>query len=208
MVFVTAEPISNFVRAAKKIDLEILIEFDLGGDYEFSDDFIFEDDQNPKPTLYATIPTFDILQKIVRLWKQYSQGNNAEYGYTAWWKLFDLLSELRVWGFEDRLTPENCRELEDRLLDNDDEVFLELEYWPEIRGQVFTQWRQISEFKVTELGRRVIDRSSIQDGNFQYEALLVGLSSKVVRELIQNPSVPDSLAIQDGIKFILPQTIG
>jgi len=209
LVFVTAEPISNFIQAARKIDLKILLEFDLGEDYEFSDELIFQVGEKPKPTLYATIPTSEILQEIIRLWKRYNQNKDADTGYTPWWKLFDLLSELRAWGPNDRLTQESCRELEARLPENnDDEVVLELECWPEIRKHIASQWRQDSEIKVVEMGGRIIDRSSIHDGSFEYEALLVGLPAKLVRQLIQNPSMPDSLATLDGIKFILPQTLG
>ena len=208
LVFVTAAPINNFARAAQRVNLGVYLEFELGNDYELPDGLISKDQKGVNPTLYATMPTLDSLRKLLRLWRRYEKGNDPEYGYTPWWDLFDLLAKLRPWGPEDRLTPESRRELEDRLpIDDDDEVRIELEHWPYESASSPEQWRRFSEVRIEEIGGRIIDRSSIHEGSFHYEALLVGLSASQVREMISDPSAPDGLATLEGIQFILPQTI-
>ena len=208
LVFVTAAPINNFARAAQRVNLGVHLEFELGDDYELPDGLISENQDRVNPTLYATMPTLDSLRKLLRLWGKYEKGNDAEYGYTPWWDLFGMLAELRSWGPEDRLTLESRLELEARLpLDDGDEVRIEVEHWPNESEFSPEQWRRNSEVKIEEMDGRIIHQSSIHEGSFHYEALLVGLSARQVREMISDPSAPDSLATLDGIQFILPQTI-
>ncbi len=209
LVFVTKGPINNFMRAAKRINLEILMEFELGINYELPSDLISYDQLGVNPTLYASMPSLNTLREILHLWRRYEKGDNAEYGFTPWWNLFDTLAELRAWGPEDRLTAENCLELKNRLpLDDDDEeIRIELEYWPNKNESVPVQWRRKTELRIIEMDGRIIDRSSIHEGSFHYEALLVSLSARYVREMINEPSAPDSLATLDGLQFIVPQTI-
>ncbi len=154
------------------------------------------------------MPTLDTLQELLRLWRKYEKGVAAERGYTPWWNLFGMLAELCAWSAEDRLTVESRQELEDRLpFDDEDEVRIELEHWPNESESSPEQWRRNTEVKIEEMGGRVIDYSSIHEANFHYEALLVSLSAREVREMIREPSAHGSLATLDGIQFILPQTI-
>ena len=208
LVFVTKGPIDNFARAAKRVNLEVLLEFELGVKYHLPDDMVSQDQDRVNPTLYATMPTLDTFRELLRLWRRYVKGNNAEYGYKSWWDLFGTLAELRSWGPEDRLTADSRRELENRLpFDDDEEVRIELEHWPNESEPIPEQWRRNTELRISEMGGRIIDRSSIHEGSFHYEALLVGLSARQVREMISEPSALGSLATLDGIQFIVPQTI-
>lgn len=169
LVFVTKGPINNFVSAASLIGLEVLSESELGDDYELPDDLIALDEDRVKPTLYATMPTLDTFRKFLRLWRKYQREDRAESGYAPWWNLFDLLVDLRAWGPNDRLTAEDCLELENRLpFDDDKEVQVELEHWPTKRKDLQEQWRQRTEARIKELGGRIIDRSSIHEGSFHY----------------------------------------
>ena len=54
---------------------------------------------------------------------------------------------------------------------------------------------------------RIIDRSTILEENFVYDAMLVGLAAAAVRQMIENPSAPDGLATLDGLQFVLPQSM-
>lgn len=208
LVFVTAAPISRFARAAELVGLEILSQSELEDSYTLPDDLIIDGQDRVKPTLYATMPTLEALRKLIRLWRKYETNFDAEHGYKPWWNLFDLLADLRVWGPEDRLTAENSLELENRLpLDDEEEVLFEIEHWPTGREDLRKQWRQATEAKIREMDGRIIDRSSIHEGNFHYEALLAGLAARHVREMISMPSVPEGLVTLDGIQFVLPQTI-
>ena len=209
LVFVTAAPINDFAHAANLVDLEILSEFDLNDTEQIPRYLISQNGGNINPKLYATMPTSDTFRNLLSLWHRYERGERAERGYSAWWHLFDLLAELRAWGPKDRLTAENCLELENRLpLDDDDgEVKIEIEHWPTENRDLREQWRKNTKAQVKEMGGRIIHQSSIHEENFHYEALLIGLSARQVREMIKEPSAISGLAMLDGIQFILPQTI-
>ena len=208
LVFVTAVPINNFASAARRVNLEVLSEFELGKEYVLPDDLISQGQDQVNPTLYATMPTLDAFHIILRLWHRYQGGNEAEHGYAPWWHLFNLLGDLRAWGPEDRLTAQNGLELKNRLpFDDDEEVPVELEYWPTGSENLREQWRQDTEARIKKMGGRIIDRSSIHEESFHYEALLVGLAARFVREMINKPSALGGVATLDGIQFVLPQTI-
>ena len=208
LVFVTAVPIGDFARAARLVGLEVLSEIELDEDYDLPDDLIAERPGAVSPTLYATMPTQDAFNQLLRFWRKYQADLDAEQDYAPWWRLFDMLAELRPWGPEDRLSADNSTELENRLpFDDDAEVRLELEHWSTQNLEKLRQWRRETEAKVASLGGRIIDRSAIHEGSFIYDALLVGLPAGIVRDMLDNPSAPDGLATLDGLQFVLPQTI-
>jgi len=200
LVFVTVVPISDFVRVARLVGLEVIGEFELDNEYELPDGLIVENPNAVRPTLYATLPTLETLEILLRLWRAYQHGTEAETGYAPWWQLFNMLSELRTWGPRDRLSPDSLTTIEDRLLLNDDEeVRIELEIWPTRDGVKRNRWRRESEARIAAIGGRIIDRSSIIEDGFVYEALLVGLSAATLRAFLQNPSAPEGLATLDGL---------
>ena len=208
LVFVSAVRISDFARAARLVGLEVLSEIELDDDYRLPDDLIAERPEAVSPALYTTMPTQDALNRLLRLWRSYQAGRAAEHGYAPWWRLFNLLAELRPWGPEDRLSADDRRELEDRLpFDDDVEVRLELEHWPTRNRNKLARWRRDTEAKVDAFGGRIIDRSTILEENFVYDAMLVGLAAAAVREMIENPSAPEGLATLDGLQFVLPQSM-
>ena len=208
LVFVTAGPISNFVRAAGRVNLEVLSELELADDYELINDHISQNQGSANPTLYATMPTLDTLRELLSLWRRYEKVEKAPHGYTPWWDLFEMLAELRVWGPRDRLTAKNGLELENNLpFDDEEEVAIELEHWPTRREDLRNGWRQKTEARIQEMGGRIIDRSSIHESSFHYEGLLVGLAARHVRQMIQDPSGLGCITTLEGIQFVLPQTI-
>ena len=208
LVFITAVPIGDFARAARLVGLEVLSEIELEEDYDLPDDLITKNPRAVAPTLYTSMPTQDTFKRLLRLWRKYQAGNDAERDYAPWWRLFDLLAELRPWGPEDRLSADSRAELENRIpFDDEAEVRLELEHWP-IRDQdKLGQWWRETEAKIVALGGRIIDRSTIHEGSFVYDAMLVGLAAAIVRDMIDNPSAPEGLATLDGLQFVVPQSI-
>ena len=209
LVFVTVVSIADFARAAKSVGLEVLSEIELEAEYALPDDLMpVEYTGSVSPTLYTTMPTQDALNRLLRLWRGYQQKHKPEHGCGPWWRLFDMLAELRPWGLEDRLSAGNRIEFENRLpLDDEAEVRLELEHWPTHDQAKLFLWRRETEAKVAGLAGRVIDRSAIHEGNFAYDAMLVGLAASHVREMLNDPAAPDGLATLDGLQFVLPQTI-
>ena len=208
LVFVTAVPIADFVRTAGLVGLEVLAEFDLDKDYELDEGLIVEHREMASPTLYATMPTLESFQHLLRLWHAYQRGRQLDTGYAPWRRLFDMLDDLRAWGPEDRLSADACAELEARLpIDGTVEVRLELEVWPTRSRELRERRRREAERRVEALGGRVVSRSSIEEEGFVYEALLVALSADAVRQMLEEPSAPEGLAILDGLQFVLPQVV-
>ena len=208
LVFVTAVPITNFVRAARLVGLEVLAELDLDEDYALDEELIVEHRNMVSPTLYATMPTRESFETLLRLWRAYQQGERPDDGYAPWQQLFEMLDDVRAWGPEDRLSAGARAELEERLAgDGAAEVRLELEVWPTRSGELRERWRREAGQRVAALGGRVVSRSSIEEEGFVYEALLVALSAGAVREMMADPSAPDGLATLHGLQFVLPQVV-
>ena len=111
LVFVTAVPIGDFARAARLVGLEVLSEIELDDDYDLPDDLIADHPGAVSPTLYATMPTQEAFDRLLRLWRRYQEDRDAERGFAPWWRLFDMLAELRPWGPEDRLSAADRTEL-------------------------------------------------------------------------------------------------
>lgn len=210
LVFVTAGNIQNFAKAAKNIGLEVFLEDELEDTDDFPDGFEPPaGSEQISRMLYATMPTITVFEKISSLWSAYQSGQSAPTGATPWWTAFDLLIELRPWGPEDRLSESARNVIEDRLpFDDEEEVYIELEIWPASNNAKRMAWREEAEVRVNDLGGRIIDRSSIVENSFVYEALLVGLPAYAVRQMLDNPWDDSSLATIQGVQFVLPQTIG
>ena len=100
LVFVTAVPISNFVRAARRVGLEVLAELDLDEDYALDEELLVERREMASPMLYATMPTRESFERLLGLWRAYQRGERPEEGYAPWRRLFEMLDDLRAWGPE------------------------------------------------------------------------------------------------------------
>lgn len=208
LVFETIVPIANFKRAADSINLEVLIESDLDDDYEVREDLVDDYIENASPTLYATMPSSQHLEEILKLWRSYQNNEKAARGRAPWYNMFSMLSDLRIWGPKDRLTANAEAELIARLPDDDEEaVRLELEVWPTANAGQRIQWQLDIRARVGALGGRVISTSSVDEHGFIYEAALVEVPAGAVRSMIMDPNLPDGLATIEGLQFVLPQTI-
>lgn len=210
LVFITAGSVQNFARAAEAVGLEVFAETKLEELAQFPDGFVPAGDDHDLPrTLYATMPTLEFFRRILTLWRSHQQGDEPPWGAGPWWAVFDLLLELRPWGPEDRLTEHARSVIEDRLpFDENTEVLIELEIWPTANVELRTSWTRETEQRIAALNGRVVDRSSISEAGFVYEAILAGLPVSAVRSMLHNPSSLEGLATLEGIQFILPQMIG
>lgn len=209
LVFVTAGSVQNFARAASGIGLELFSELDLEALPEFPEGFEPPgDEKHLSRTLYATMPTLSVLHELLRLWAAYKDGDSFPRGDTPWRNAFDQLLEIRCWGPQDRLTESAALIIQDRLPDDDEELPLEIEIWPTANSQQRADWRAEVEQRVTNLGGHILDRSSISQIGFSYEAILASLPGPAIRSLLADPSNTQGLAVLEGIQLILPQTIG
>ncbi len=210
LVFITAGSVQNFARAAQAVGLEVFAETELEEIEDFPEGFEPPGDaETLSRTLYATMPTLESFRRILALWNVHQRGERAPQGAGPWWMVFDLLLELRPWGPEDRLTEDARTVIEDRLpFDESEEVPVELEIWPAASAEKRARWARETEQRVNALGGRVIDRSSIAESGFTYEAMLAGLPVPAVRAMLDDPGDMNGLATLEGVQFILPQMIG
>lgn len=208
LVFEAILPIQRFQKAAAKAGFELLIEDRLDDDHEIPDEMVDDYFENASPTLYATMPSTADLQKLLSLWRSYQAQEKAEHGLAPWWKLFDMLSDIRVWGPQDRLTTEAREELAYRLAEDDDApVRLELEIWPTANAALRSRWHRETRAKLEALGGRIVTSSSINEPDFVYQSILAEMPSAAVRAMLENPMAPEGIATLDGLQFILPQMI-
>lgn len=209
LVFITAGNVQNFVRAAEAVGLEVFAESKIEELEEAPEGFQPPGNSTSLPrTLYATMPTLDSFESILRLWNAHQRGEEASYGKAPWWNAFDLLLELRPWGPQDRLSESARSVIEDRLLDESEEVLIELEIWPTANAERRRTWARETEQRILSLNGRVVDRSVIAEVGFTYQAILAGLPVPTVRAMLDDPAAPAGLATLEGIQFILPQMIG
>ncbi len=209
LVFETLLPIRNFQKAAARIGFELLIEDRLDDTYEIPDELVDEYVGAAAPTLYATMPSAVDLQRMLQLWRAYQNDEDKPYGLAPWWRLFDLLADIRPWGPQDRLTRQAQAELHMQLADDDAVLMrLELEIWPTATRAKRNRWQTDTRARVQALGGEVVRTSSINLDGFIYEAALIDMPSGAVRAMLENPFAPDGLATIDGLQYVLPQTVG
>ncbi len=209
LVFETLLPIQNFQKATARIGFELLIEDRLDDTYEIPDELVDEYVGAAAPTLYATMPSAADLQRMLQLWRAYQNDEEKPYGLAPWWKLFDMLADIRPWGPQDRLTPQAQAELLKQLSEDDAApVRLELEIWPTANQAQRNRWQNDTRARVEALGGQVVRTSSINLDGFIYEAVLIDMPSGAVSAMLENPFAPNGLATIDGLQFVLPQTIG
>lgn len=211
LVFVTAGSVSDFVKVARQAGLEVFSEEELEPLEHYPEGFRPAGDaMRLTRTLYATIPTIESFQQMLTLWKAHQRGENAPYGAGPWWNVFDLLLELRPWGPQDRLGDTARAVIEDRLAFRSDEdpILIEFEIWPTASAAKRASWRGELEQRVAAREGLILDRSSISENGFIYEALLVEVPCLAVREMLADPANINGLATLEGVQFILPQTIG
>lgn len=208
LVFETISSVSDFQRAAKSAGFELLIEERLNEDFTIPDDMVDAYVAAASPTLYAVMPTIKDLEKLLSLWNAYVRGDRAPRGQAPWWKLFSLLSDIRVWGPKDRLTELARANLQFELENKGDEpIHLELEFWPTENRELRSIWSQEATRRVRELGGNILATSSIAETGLNYEAILAAIPAVAVREMLEHPSAEGGIATLDGLQFVLPQTI-
>ena len=210
LVFQTGARIDRFAQVAADAGFEVLSEYEISDFDDTEELFDTSNGSNIEATLYTTMPSEAALREMLRLWKLYKKGKNAQRGFGAWWRMFDMLVDLRRWGPQDRLTENAKAEILQRLseYEDDQEALIELEIWPTANTEKRARWRRDATERVRGLDGRIVDQSTIEGDNFAYEALLVSLAAGHIRRLIEAPEEIGGLATLEGVQFVLPQTIG
>ena len=206
LVFVAAGSIQRFVQAARTIGFEVFSEAELEGLDDYPNGFLPDASGTLPRTLYTTMPTLLSLRRLISFWTAYGNEEQPPRGAAPWWELFDLMLELRPWGPADRLNEDARAIINDRLPPDDNaEITVEIEIWPTANRDKRASWRRETEMRVASTGGRVLDRCSIAEDGFIYDAVLARLPVRYVRKMLQSSEYPESLVTIEGVKYFWPQ---
>lgn len=212
LVFEVAGSVGDFYSQVGRIQgLEFLLEDD--ADFEPNDDFhtlhtrqgqLVRSDKLIGGRLYMAMPDMRALHEILSLWDRYRQGQDMPYGFAPWRTLFDMLSDVRAWGPQDRVRPETLAYWKERIADRpDDPVRFEVEMWFHERTERRARATASIEGQLAELGGRVVTSAVIEP--IRYHGILIDLPPKRVQDLIDHPDV--TLARLDDIMYLRPQSV-
>ena len=212
LVFEVAGSLGDFYSQAGRIQgLEFLLEDE--AEIEPDDDFHVvqtkkgETIRSEKPVggrLYMAMPDMRALKEILRLWDLFRQGQAMPWGFAPWGTLFEMLSDLRAWGPQDRVLPETLEYWRERIAARpDDTVRFEVELWYHERAKRRAKAIGCVEGQLAELGGQMVSSSVIEP--IRYHGVLIDLPPDRVRELIDHPDV--ALARLDDIMYLRPQSL-
>jgi hypothetical protein len=212
LVFEVAGSLGDFYSQVGRITgLEFLLEDDM--EFEPTDDFYIQQTRLGELVrteklvggrLYMAMPDMQALREILRLWDLYRQNQPMPHGFAPWRELFDMLSDLRAWGPQDRVLPETLAYWKDRISDRpDDPVRFEVEIWFHERAERRAQALMSIEGQLAELGGRLVTAAVIEP--IRYHGILIDLPPQRVQELIDHPDV--TLARLDDIMYLRPQSV-
>jgi hypothetical protein len=212
LVFEVAGSLGDFYSQVGRIQgLEFLLEDD--AEIEPDDDFHVvqtkkgEEVRSEKPVggrLYMAMPDMRALREILRLWDLFRQGQEMPRGFAPWSTLFEMLSDLRAWGPQDRVLPETLECWRQRIAERpDDPVRFEVELWYHERAERRAKAIGGVEGQLAELDGQVVSSSVIEP--IRYHGVLIDLPPDRVRELIDHPDI--ALARLDDIMYLRPQSL-
>ncbi|MGO4600256.1 hypothetical protein, partial [Terrabacter sp. 2RAF25] len=126
-------------------------------------------------------------------------------GETPWRGVFELLRDLRPWGPQDRVQPNDAGFLSDEIWGRDDAELVPLEIELVYRAsdaQSRIQEREVYA-AVEAQGGQVVSRARLPD--IAYHALLVDLPVRAIRAIIERSQ--NSIAGLDPVMHIRPQSL-
>lgn len=193
LVFKVRGSIQDFAKAVKGIP-----------GLDFIDEEELEEDGTDKaPVTYLLVPDVRALEEILSRWQAWEKGRSEPK--SPWIAIFSLLRELRVWGPDDRLSPEEqgilVSEIESRP--NDETVVLEVElvYSPSQSRNASNQTSVSAAIRAA--GGQVLSSSRIDD--IAYHALLVSLPVGEVRKIVDGSA--GTIRRLDAVWHIRPQSV-
>ncbi|MEO5375952.1 MAG: S8 family peptidase [Alphaproteobacteria bacterium] len=185
----------TFAAAVQKIEgLELIDEEELAAD---------EDDK--EPVAYLMMPDVRALHELVSLWRRWQRGEELGRGLTPWRDVFALLRDLRSWGPDDRVRPEDGNFLTDEIdgRSDDERVLLEIELVFRSNDNDADRAEVAVRNAITQFDGRIVSRSRIED--ITYHAVLAELPVLQVRAIIDRSS--KSIAGLDPVMYIRPQSV-
>lgn len=207
LVFEVIGPLSNvtkFIQAAQAAGFEWLGEDQEALSEDEEDEANRDDDAAAESLLYVTMPTLAGLNKILSLWKRFTQNKPKPDGADReWWPLFGYLSDIRTWSAKDRVEP-SMREYVERMLAEypDQPVRIELDLWFRADPTLRADARAYVGALMDALEGRLLDFATIEP--IHYQAALVEVPGRQAR-LLQNLEGP--IANADRLMRVRPQSL-
>lgn len=192
LVFELRGGVAPFVSAIRSIrGLELVDEEELEAD---------EEDKNP--VAYLLVPDAKALSQIESLWRRWQRNEPLGDSYMAGWReAFALLKDLRPWGPQDRVDPQDAEGLEQEIIGLEEQDLIRIEV--ELVFRKDSSAAEDAFRKELDGHGRVIARSRIDE--IAYHALLIELSAAQVRQIIAR-SVR-SIAGFDSVMHVRPQSV-
>lgn len=201
--------IADFANKAKALGLDFLGEDE--GVLESDPDFVAlkkgrPDAEKPIPVnFYLGMPTETSLRLLHGLWQAYKRGDEFPHGSKGWRNLFDRLYNIRSWGPQDRLQPEDQALFKERSeADPDRPILCEFEIWfsddPNKRQERSAEIRRL----VSEAEGQVL--SEADHPAIRYHAILASLPGAFIQRVIELDATVELLKA-DGVMFIRPQSV-
>jgi hypothetical protein len=194
IVFEVKGSVQNFIRAASRIQgLEFIGEEEL------------EPEDDAEPVLYLLVPNAEGLRQIISLWARWLRDEALPRGFAPWRELFTLLSDLRPWGPQDRVSASDAEFIDEELRRSGamGRIRLELELVFRRAEAVAAAVEGDLEREVKSRGGAIISRSRIPE--IAFHALLVDVPATEVTRILEHR--PESLASAEPIMFIRAQSL-
>jgi hypothetical protein len=189
LVFELTTDVQNFARAAQLVPgLEFIGAEDLDGD-----------DVDKSPSLYLMIPDVAALRQMVSLWTRFQAGQPLPEGLTPWRNLFAQLRDLRPWGPQDRVTPEDFEILAQERADGRGMIRLEIELV--FRADAASVEREALR-ALLQSGGELVSRSRIEGA--KYHALLADIPQPELARVLARGH--EGLVAAESVMHIRPQS--
>jgi hypothetical protein len=145
------------------------------------------------------IPDAEALRQMVGLWRSFQAGETLPLGFAPWRNLFAQLRDLRPWGAQDRLSPEDRAVLMSEAADAAGMVRIELElvFRPEAAGV-----ENEAHAVLSAAGGQSISRSRIEGA--KYHALLVDIPQAELQRVLDRGQ--QGLVAAESVMHIRPQS--
>ncbi len=189
LVFELTSDVQYFARAAAQVPgLEFV------GAEEFDGDEV-----DKSPTLYLMIPDSTALGQMVGLWNRFQASEALPDGFAPWRNLFAQLRDLRAWGPQDRVSPEDAEILAQEHADARGFIRIELELVFRADGEAI----EADAIAVLQRsGGHLISRSRIVGA--KYHALLVDVPQAELARVLERGH--EGLVAAESVMHIRPQS--
>jgi hypothetical protein len=190
LVFELTGGVMQFTEAVRLVPgLEFLGAEDLG-----------EDDLDKSPAVYLMVPSEAALRNIVTLWRGWQNTGNVPPRFSAWKAMLSQLRDIRPWGPQDRVTPEDLEVLTGELGLGAPTTRVEVELVFRRNGDPVESEARAG---ILAVGGDIISRSRIDGAG--YHALLADIPAEALQAVVaRNPA---GLAGLESIFQIRPQSI-